>query len=50
MYISHQKRDQPILESSHNIETFPSKNISLETTIVGEAQEQIKVGFSMDES
>ena len=26
VYISHQKRDQPVLESSDKIETFPSKN------------------------
>ena len=40
VYISHKKRDHPILESFHKIETFPSKNISLQTCIVGEAQEQ----------
>ena len=50
VYISHQKRDHPILKSTHTIEAFPSKNISLQTTIVGEAQELIGDGFSMDES
>ena len=49
VYLSHQKRDHPILESSHTIETLPFKNISLQTSIVGEAQEQIQVGFSMYE-
>ena len=50
MHISLQKRDHLILESSHTIEAFPSKNISLQTSIVGEAQELLGAGFSMDES
>ena len=50
VYLSHQKRDHPILESSHTIETLPFKNISLQTSIVGEAQELLGAGFSMDES
>ena len=50
VYISHQKRDHPILESSHTIEAFPSKNISLQTSIVGEDQEHIQDGFCMDKS
>ena len=50
MYIIHQKRDHPIIEFSHKIETFPSKNTLSWTTIVGEAQEQIQPGYSMDES
>ena len=44
------KPDHHILESSHKIETFLSKILSLETTIVDEAQEYIQAGFSMDES
>ena len=50
MYISHQKCDHPILESSHKNEAFPSKNISLQTSIVSKAQEHIQARFSMDES
>ena len=50
VYISHQKRDHPILESSHTIEAFPSKDISLKTSIVGEAQELLGVRFYMEES
>ena len=50
VYIIHQKRYHPILESSQKIETFPLKMFSLETTIVGEAEEQIQARFSMDES
>ena len=50
MYINHPKRDHPILESSHKIETFPSKNVLSKTTIVGEAKEQIHAGFPMDET
>ena len=49
VYLSYQKRDHPILESSHTIETFPYKNISLQTSIVGEAQQLLGAGFSMDE-
>ena len=48
MHISHKKRDHPILGSSHTIEVFPSKNISLQTSIVGEAQEVLGTVFSMD--
>lgn len=50
MHISHKKRDHPILGSSHTIEVFPSKNISLQTTIIGETQELLGDRFSMDES
>ena len=49
MYISHQKRDHPILQSSQTIEAFPSTNIFLQTSIVGEAQ-LIGEGFYMYES
>ena len=34
----------------HEIKHFPSKIFSLETTVVGEAQEQIEAWISMDES
>ena len=50
VYISHQKRDHLILEFSHTIEAFPFKNISFKTSIIGEAQEVIGIGFSMVES
>ena len=50
VYIRHQKHNYPILESSHKNESFPSKNISLQTSIVGEAQELLGARFSMDES
>ena len=50
VYITHQKPYHPILNLPHTIEAFPSKIISLQTTIVGEAQELLVSGFSMGES
>ena len=50
VYISNQKRDHPILKSTHTIDAFPSKNIFLETIIVVESQEMIGSWISMYES
>ena len=50
MHISLQKRDHLILESSHTIEAFPFKNNSLQTSIVGDAEEMHGDGFYMYES
>ena len=49
VYINHQKRYHHILESSTQLKPFP-RQISLQTSIVGEAQELLESGFYMDES
>ena len=50
MYISHLKREQPISNTSTRIKPLLQKIFSLETTIIGEAQEYIGACMSMYES
>ena len=45
VYINHQKRDHPILESSHMIEAFPLKNISIQTSIFVKLKNCLGLGF-----
>ena len=50
MFISHITREEVIPNPLPRIEPFPSKIFSLETTIVGESQENLGSCISMDES
>lgn len=50
LYISHKKCITPFYNPLTRLKPFFPKILSLETTIVGEAQEQIKDGFYMYES
>ena len=45
VYISHQKRDQPIIKLTHMFLSLSLPKYSLETTIVDEAQKKIQTGF-----